>query len=152
MRFDYRKEEELMPGMNDGVIASAPTMSFDYDRDEAPPPAYGTYEGNQTGIEEEVLPSYSIPANSGNMQPGGTENVVVDIDEWDLGDWLNELDARGVYYRDYYEMFVGNGFDSKGAVAVMSEEDLFHIGIKKLGHRKVLSNAISKLGGAQTLL
>merc|ERR1712048_713281 len=139
---EFDKAEMLMPGLSDNVIASAPTMSFD-----EPPPAYGSYaEGNVTGIVEE-LPSYTDDEN--NMQPGGTGNVVIEMmDEWSLGDWLKGIDA--VYYKDYYGMFVENGFESKNGVAVMSEDDLLYIGIKKLGHRKVIMNAIKKMGGAVT--
>jgi len=46
--------------------------------------------------------------------------------------WLTEI----VRLRIYYDLLIKNGYDDMESIRDITEDDLIHIGVKKLGHRK----------------
>ena len=128
------------------AVPSAPTMSFNYEDDDAPPPAY------DGGENDDYLPTYgaiSAQVNEGFSpgDPGAVtsgNHVVVDIggSDFEIGQWLKGIGPH--YYDEYHSVFVDNGFDSKISLQTLTDSDLQAIGVSKLGHRKALMAEIER--------
>merc|ERR1712087_1018128 len=83
--------------------------------------------------ENDILPSYDDVQVTNEIMSDGqreVENMLKSINEQ--------------YFSDYFSLFIENGFDSALSLQTMTDDDLKAIGIKMMGHRRVILQKISQ--------
>eukprot|EP01084_Bolivina_argentea_P022808 42420_1 len=96
-------------------------------------------EGANTNVLDDALPSYDEVKNDNYNEQSGKQTQKQVIKYPRVNEFFDNV--AGVHSDDkskYVKLFIQNGFDTIDGIISINNKDLLHIGIHKLGHRKLI--------------
>jgi len=109
---------------------------------KSPPSSIAYSRGSSVGSDFDMSAVFSptSPRQCRSHSPLAVSNAGVNSRPQTVEEWLDSIDMKS-----YYPKFAEEGWDDFETVLSMTEADLEEVGVKKKGHRRKISNALTAL-------